>query len=387
MPPKGEAQLTSSEFRRLTTWLEAELKKAADKRNSTGGRQVMRRMNRYEYQHTLEDLLGIALDYSEHMPTDFSGENGLQTSGRLLGMSPVLMESYLEVAQMALAEAVPDGPEEIIREKQTKLQVTTIRGQRRLKRKKGENKTAGNRPRPSIIAPTFGFRQTYFVHDQPRKVTFLKRPFAGRFAIRIEVKATAASDGRLPELTAHVGHRASGDYDPKKVVGRRLIAESGESQVIEFLGNIEDFPLGKKDGYYNGSGSHNVTHLSVWLWNTATPSEKYKQTTTLEEIDEPLLEVLSVEFEGPLLAGYPSETARGLVPQEVAGSQELAVAAASLRRFLRRAWRRDVSDQEVQRALTAFKSFRSAAESFHAAMRDTMAMVLISQEFIYLVER
>ena len=387
MPPKGEAQLTSSEFRRLTTWLEAELKKAADKRNSTGGRQVMRRMNRYEYQHTLEDLLGIALDYSEHMPTDFSGENGLQTSGRLLGMSPVLMESYLEVAQMALAEAVPDGPEEIIREKQTKLQVTTIRGQRRLKRKKGENKTAGNRPRPSIIAPTFGFRQTYFVHDQPRKVTFLKRPFAGRFAIRIEVKATAASDGRLPELTAHVGHRASGDYDPKKVVGRRLIAESGESQVIEFLGNIEDFPLGKKDGYYNGSGSHNVTHLSVWLWNTATPSEKYKQTTTIEEIDEPLLEVLSVEFEGPLLAGYPSQTSRGLVPQEVAASQELAVAAASLRRFLRRAWRRDVSDQEVQRALTAFKSFRGAADSFHAAMRDTMAMVLISPEFIYLVER
>ena len=143
------------------------------------------------------------------MPGDLSGEDGLKTNATLLGMSPVLMQSYLEVAEMALDEAIPDGPEKVFKEKISRLSVTTIRGQRK---KKGKTNVKGNKVKPSVIAPSPGFKLTNFAHDLPRKVTFNERPFAGRFAIRIAVKATAASDGRLPELTAQVGHRASGDY-------------------------------------------------------------------------------------------------------------------------------------------------------------------------------
>ena len=388
MPPEDEPQLANDELIAVTTWLEGELKKAADLRNSTGGRQLMRRMSRYEYQYTLEDLLGIALDYSDYVPTDLSGDDGLMTNATLLGMSPVLMESYLEVAEMALNEAIPDGPQEVIKEKQTQLNVTTIRGQRKRgqRKKPVDEAVKANKANPSIIAPTFGFQQTKFVHDQPRKVTFAERPFAGRFAIRIEAKATAASDDRLAELTVHVGHRASGDYDPKRIIGRRTIEPSDQPQIVEFVGNIEDFPLGKKDGYYNGSGSHDVTHMDVYVWNTTTPAQQYVPTTTLEEIDEPLLEVLSVEMEGPLLAGYPSETAKALVPQQVEVEGEVAAARASLKAFLPRAFRRDVSSDEIEQSVESFKSFREITGDFKAAMRKTMAMVLISPKFIYLVE-
>ena len=47
----------------------------------------MRRMSRYEYQYTLEDLLGIKLDYTAHIPGDLSGEDGLMTNAKHLGMS------------------------------------------------------------------------------------------------------------------------------------------------------------------------------------------------------------------------------------------------------------------------------------------------------------
>ncbi|MFL2867145.1 MAG: DUF1587 domain-containing protein, partial [Pirellulaceae bacterium] len=209
MPPKEAQPLTDRDLISLTTWLESEIRKASELRRDTGGRQVLRRMNRYEYQYTLEDILGITLDYREHLPPDLSGDDGLKTNGSLLGMSPVLMEAYLKVADMALLEAIPDAVQPVLREKLTSLQVTTIRGQ-----KKRNNKSQpkipladGVKPKPSIIAPTFGLKQTAFDHDLPRKVTFEKRPFSGRFAITIELKAEPSTNGRIPELTVLVGHR------------------------------------------------------------------------------------------------------------------------------------------------------------------------------------
>lgn len=381
MPPEGEPQLSRKELTAITTWLEAELKKAAARRNSAGGRQLMRRMSRYEYQYTLEDLLGIALDYSDQIPGDLSGEDGLMTNASLLGMSPVLMQSYLAVAEAALEEAIPDGPEEVFKKKSTAISVTKVRGQRAPKLKQLDKS-----PKPRFIAPSPGLKKSSFVHDLPRKVTFDERPFAGRFRISVEVVAKASSDGRLPELMIQVGHRASGDYDPKKIMGRSMLRASDEPQTVEFTGNIEDFPLGKKDGYYNGSGSHNVTHLSVWLWNTAVPQSTIKVDTPIEDVDEPLLEVLSVEFEGPLLEGYPSQKAKDLLPSLPNISDEEVYAREVLAKFLKLAYRRDVSESELAHAVDSFLMFRGLTSDFKKAIRKTMAMTLVSPKFIYLIE-
>ena len=388
MPPAGEPQLSRKELTCITTWLEEELKKAATQRNSTGGRQLMRRMSRYEYQYTLEDLLGVALDYTDRIPGDLSGEDGLMTNSSLLGMSPVQMESYLTVAEAALEEAIPHGPEKVFKQVSTAISVTTVRGQRAAKRKNtGKSKKAvRSQPKPRFIAPSPGMKKSSFVHDRPRKVTFDERPFAGRFRIKVEVVAKAASDGRLPELMIQIGHRASGDYDPKKVMGRKMLDARAEPQIVEFTGNIEDFPLGKKDGYYNGSGSHNVTHLSVWLWNTAVPQAAVSFDTPIEDVDEPLLEILSVGFEGPLLEGYPSETAKNLLPPSPDSDNEVSYSREVLASFLRRAYRRDVSESEIAHAVDSFRTFRELTTDFKAAMRKTMAMTLVSPKFIYLIE-
>ena len=388
MPPAGELQLSRKELTSVTTWLEEELKKATTRRNSTGGRQLMRRMSRYEYQYTLEDLLGVALDYTDRIPGDLSGEDGLMTNASLLGMSPVQMESYLTVAEAALEEAIPDGPEKIFKHVSTAISVTKVRGQRvaRPKNTGKSKKAVRSQPKPGFIAPSPGMKKSSFVHDLPRKVTFDERPFAGRFRIKVEVVAKAASDGRLPELMIQVGHRASGDYDPKKIMGRKMLEASTEPQIVEFTGNIEDFPLGKKDGYYNGSGSHNVTHMSVWLWNTAVPQAIVSLDTSIEDVDEPLLEILSVGFEGPLLEGYPSETAKNLLSPSLNSDNEAIYSREVLAGFLRRAFRRDVAESEIAHAVDAFRTFRELTTDFKAAMRKTMAMTLVSPKFIYLIE-
>ena len=379
MPPKGKPPLSVQELSRITRWLEADLKRVAARRLSTGGRQLMRRMSRYEYQYTLEDLLGISLNYTSKIPGDLAGEDGLKTNATLLGMSMVQMESYLNVAQEALQEAIPDGPEKVFKSETKAISVTKVRGQKSPKAKK-----KGTKPR--FIAPSPGFTKSSFVHDLPRKVTFNERPFAGRFRISVRLQAQASSDGRLPELTLQVGHRASGDYDPKKIMGRRLLKAVAAPQVVEFTGNIEDFPLGKKAAYYNGSGSHNVTHLSVWLWNTAARKGEVKANSSIEDIDEPLLQILSVKFEGPLLEGYPSQTARALLPEKTSEKEEAVHARAALQAFMKRAFRRDVTDSEVDHAVESFHAFRKLVPDFKSAMRKTLAMLLVSPKFIYLVE-
>ena len=390
MPPEDETQLTAEELATFTDWLETGLKQAAAKRSSTGGRQLMRRMSRYEYQYTLEDLLGVRLDYTAHIPGDLSGEDGLMTNAKHLGMSPVLMQGYMEVALMALGEALPDEPDKFHKQTLTNFQPSKIRGQREVgapKRKKGEPRPKPVRTDPRIIAPSPGFKLSHFKADLPRKATFVERPFSGRFAIRLKVKATAASDGRFPEMTIQVGHRASGDYDPKKIMGRQMVDPAKGEHVVEFTGNIEDFPLGKKGGYYNGSGSHDVTHLSVYVWNTAEPQQKYTRLTPLEEVDEPLLHLVSVELEGPLHDGYPSQTARTLFPPRPQRIDEASHIRQTLAGFLHRAYRRKVQPEEVAHAVATYERFQKLlGDDARAVARATLASILVSPKFLYLVE-
>ena len=63
------SQLSLIRIRRvLTDWISGELKRASQARRSTGGKTVLRRLNRYEYANTLRDLLGLDLDFARTLP-------------------------------------------------------------------------------------------------------------------------------------------------------------------------------------------------------------------------------------------------------------------------------------------------------------------------------
>ena len=221
-------------------------------------------MSRYEYQYT-RDPLGTNLTILLILYDLQRGR--FKTNAKHLGMSPVLMNGYMEVALMALQEALPDSPSSFYRQVITNFQPSKIRGQREIgipRRKKGDPKPKPIKTDPKIIAPTPGFKLSHLKADLPRKVTFTERPFAGRFAIRLKVKATASSDGRIPELTIHVGHRASGDYDPKKIMGREMV-EPSKGEYNRITGNIEDFPLGKKTDITMVAKSQRYTSIRIYM--------------------------------------------------------------------------------------------------------------------------
>ncbi len=81
---------------------------ADDARARREGRAAWRRMNRYEYENTLRDLLGAPwLQVKEMLPEDGEAFR-FNKVGEALGVSHVQMSRYLAAAEYALREALAD---------------------------------------------------------------------------------------------------------------------------------------------------------------------------------------------------------------------------------------------------------------------------------------
>jgi mono/diheme cytochrome c family protein len=106
MPPQGAPQPDAATRRELVTWLTTTLDRAAAARPNPG-RPVLHRLNRAEYANAVRDLLALDVDPSTLLPPDDSAY-GFDNVGDVLGMSPVLLERFMEAANRVGALAIGD---------------------------------------------------------------------------------------------------------------------------------------------------------------------------------------------------------------------------------------------------------------------------------------
>ena len=109
MPPEKKTQPTDQEREILTNWLNQSLKKAAKVRRGTDGRVVFRRLNREEYNNTLNDLFGIDLDITGLLPPERPSEEGFINNGQELVISPLHLEYFLKIARLYTRKAIVQG--------------------------------------------------------------------------------------------------------------------------------------------------------------------------------------------------------------------------------------------------------------------------------------
>lgn len=102
MPPPDEPQLTGQQLSTLNDWVSKLIKAALADRRKTDGRVVLRRLNRVEYQNTMQDLLGLEMDYARDLPPDAVSADGFRNNGLSLQMSSLQLEYYLATARRAL---------------------------------------------------------------------------------------------------------------------------------------------------------------------------------------------------------------------------------------------------------------------------------------------
>lgn len=372
MPPEDAEALTASERAALTGWITAELERAVQIRRSTGGQVVIRRLNTTEYRNTMRDLLGLDLRYGPDLLPDSPVEDGFTNNGLALQMSSLQLESYLNVARNALGRAIVTG------ERPSVVDITATES---TADKVKDNWT-------SLLGRTgkFVLRSTEF-------------PDEGEFLIQVRARAIVPAGAPYPQLRVVLGYRAD-TQTPSEEVGIVELT-STEFQDYEFRGRLESFPLqSRTQSKYPG--------LLIWLDNAfsdgrpapkprqvviETPGRdgkkprKQKQLVWDTDPEFPKIEVESVRFKAPVFQNWPpAHHTRILFPDGLAASDPSAYAREVLARFMRRAFRRPVVDDEVDSMLAYFHEVRPTFSSFEEAMRETLALVLVSPDFLYLVE-
>lgn len=115
MPPANGKQPTDEERQVLLAWVKYALDSRVDYGKlpreqlevALAGPPMSRRLNRVEYNNTLRDLFGVDLRAGDLLPSEGGGGEGFDNAGATLFTTPVLMEKYLEAAELVLGTLFP----------------------------------------------------------------------------------------------------------------------------------------------------------------------------------------------------------------------------------------------------------------------------------------
>lgn len=367
MPPEDEPPLSSEERAILTGWIQGEIDEVIAALSSTSGRVVVRRLNRFEYQNTMVDLLGVDLDYFSNLPPDSVSEEGFKNNGASLTMSPLQLEFYLDAARKGLRHAIVKGePPEIHRHQS----VETTND------KKGE-----------------------FSNRLGRGNAFVARmkdfPDQGEFEIRVRARAELVEGKGFPRMKVRFGYRADTQAPAEDVGIVDVVSEDGTDFV--FKQRIERFPIQSRS-------QSKFPGMMAWITNEYDDGEKFNSFETVErevgnkkkvkkvkvyveDPDFPKIVVESFEFIAPVFASWPPKYHEAILFESpLRKTDESGYAAQVIGRFMERAFRRPVEKVEVDVLMRYFGGIRPTVDHFETAIREVLAMVLVSPDFLFLVE-
>ena len=105
MPPANVLQPFDPEISAILSWIE-EASFEHDPSKYDPGHVVLRRLNRIEYQNTVQDIFKVKINAKDYFPADDTGY-GFDTISEVL-TSLLLMEKYLDMAEIVMEKAL--GP-------------------------------------------------------------------------------------------------------------------------------------------------------------------------------------------------------------------------------------------------------------------------------------
>ena len=362
MPPPDEKQLASEQLTTTTSWLSHAIQTALAERRKTDGRIVLRRLNRVEYQNTMEDLLGLEMDYARDLPPDGMSAEGFRNNGRSLQISSLQLEYYLATARRALDRAIVQHEQPpAIDHSFTDISIDNWLGEAQRSKRLGR-------------------RQEFLVKMVD------KYPEDGEFSVRVQLTADLKDNTGYPLLEVSVGYQ----IDTEILMREFDIIEvtSPELQTFDFRGRIENFPLPVR-----GQGKFPGLVVRVRnLYDDKSPlpppqKDESGKITYAAEDHLPTLTIQSVEFHGHHYDQWPPASHRRILFDAPSLDREsIPYVTEVLQRFMTRAYRRTVSDAQVDKFVAFYQEIRPEFPSFQEAIRETLAMILIQPEFLFLLE-
>ena len=106
MPPPGRPRPDAAATEALVSFLKTEIDTAAASHPNPGRVETFHRLNRAEYKNAVRDLLRVDADVASLLPADDSDRHGFDNTASMLSVSPVLIERYLSAAKKISRVAV-----------------------------------------------------------------------------------------------------------------------------------------------------------------------------------------------------------------------------------------------------------------------------------------
>ncbi|MFG0266893.1 MAG: DUF1592 domain-containing protein [Rhodopirellula sp. JB055] len=418
MPPEDSAIPTVEERRELADQLDDLVYHATCDLTPKPGRVTARRLNRAEYNRAIRDLFGTDLRPADQFPSDEVG-GGFDNNADVLSLSTMLMEKYLKAGE-SVATAVIVDPATLPSIKKTFADLTLH--------------TIGDAELAS-----FG---EWFIRGDGMVWVEVDVPVEGEYSFdvrggtnlrRSELQQSKEEDEPKQKEKSKKKDDKSEKKDEQDVddkVNRCVMVHDETGRLIEIL----DFNYQEKSGPTDGEsfrvmlkpGKHRFffSPTETWVdelpkpedrkdpWRIGESVSKRVQGFTDEELAKTVLPAdekieinrrisskeFNFKFKTVSVDGPSSHTRKDLPKTQKQLITRMArqrgdrwedvqkAAKINLEPLMRRAFRREVTDEEVKRYASLVEAATDRQESFYVGMQQAITAILCSPSFLFRIE-
>lgn len=375
MPPAdAKNRPTAKESAAIVEWIAARIKEGEGARLAKRSRVSYNRLTRDEYVNTVRDLIGVHFDATD--PGGFPEDaewHGFERIGSVMTLSPSNVEKYLAAAEVVLAEAYPanqpgKSPQP------TFLDVT--------KRAVPEDHiNAEHRERLRELGLLDKVRFEMWAGDIFRGAG-MNLPEAGIYEISFTLSGLKAEKGRAPRLLVYEKQldRVLFEQDiiapeekPITVTFRAHLPKGHAS--IDVINNIPGLSNNFRSGRH-GNKPFVSTKEGRIPWQMKLTDEQGRPRYSFLILD-------SVSFRGPFITDEEQLRRVEYWPSEEGNLEQVR---SGLAKLARRAFRRPVTEEELNSYVDIVKAEIAAGEKFPDAVKAGMLAILCSKSFLFVAE-
>jgi hypothetical protein len=362
MPPSGAPRPDRAALESFRSKLETGIDQAAAAKPNPGV-TALHRLNRTEYANAIRDLIAIDVDVATILPADDSSE-GLDNIADVLGTSPALIERYVAAAAKISRLAVGD------------TDISPLSATYKVRGDLSQDKHI-----PGLPAGTRGgivIRHNFPVDGEYLfKFSLLKVNFGPQYggAAKGEQLEMSLNGERLALLnlrsTNYYYIRGGAQGGPATALEMRLPVKAGPQTIIVTF--IKKTSAGVDDLFQRFDATTADLQTGVQFGYTTVPH------------------LSAVEIIGPYDISGPGETpsrARIFACRPAASAEELSCAKKIISSLARRAYRRPVTDADIQPLMSFYRSSRQAPNgSFDKGIEMALRRILADPQFVFRFER
>jgi len=373
MPPEEESQPKQEELEQVAEWLSARIKEGERARMAQRGPVEYYRLSREEYAHTVYDLLGV--HYDTKAPGAFSEDpewQGFERVGSQLSLSPSHVEKYFASAEAILETAFPDRE---VRTRTYRKEPLDIDWPNRPLKKQLEEAGLAGQVRTLIWA------DHRLSHVEPA----YRLDHPGIYRAKLKLSGVTPKGGRIPHVAIY------SKTLERMIFEADVLAPEKEPIVLEFetflpAGQVRIEINNEVPGPSNAPSSGRPAGNFVFTTLNDPISRAPWQRKMTDDDGNPLYPLLifdSIDWEGPITREEDLQKRTQFFPTQAGNMEQVR---DCLTRFATRAWRRPVTDVEIDRYMAIVEGEVQNGTPFRAAMKTGLLGILISQNFYYLSE-